>query len=91
MLRRADHDHRELESLGLVDGHHLDVALGERLVRVFVLVDAAVVEQPQEAVEEVESEEFAVAVRDDRVVVVALEDVQELREDREIAGARSRS
>ena len=31
-------------------------------------------------------EELAVPVRDDGVVVVALEDVQELREDREVAG-----
>ena len=83
---RADHDDRELQPLRLVDGHHLHVALGEGLVRVLVLVDAAVVEQPQEAVEEVEPQELAVAVRDDGVVVVALEDVQELREDREVPG-----
>ena len=83
---RADHDHRELQALGLVDGHHLHVALGEGLVGVLVLVDAAVVQQAQEAVEEVEPQELAVAVRDDGVVVVALEDVQELREDREVAG-----
>src|SRR5207253_8973146 len=36
-------------------------------------------------VEEVEPEELAVAMRDDGVVVVALEDVQELREDRQVA------
>ena len=81
---RADHDHRELESLGLVDGHQLHVALGEGLVRILVLVDAAVVEQSQEAAEEVEAEELAVPVRDDGVVVVVLEDVQELGEDCEV-------
>ena len=59
---------------------------GKGLVWVLVLVDAAVVEQAQEAVEEVKPEELAVLVRDDGVVVVALEDVQELREERQVAG-----
>ena len=84
--KRSHHDHRKLEPLGLVDRHHLDVVLGEGLVGILVLVDATVVEQAQEAVEEVEAQELAVRVRDHCVVVVALEDVQELGEDREVAG-----
>lgn len=68
-----------------MNGHHLDVALREGLIGVFVLVDASVVKQPQEAVEQVEAQELAVAVRDDGVVVVALEDVEKLREDGKVA------
>jgi hypothetical protein len=76
--QRADDHHRELKPLRLVDCHHLDVALGEGLVRVLVFVDAAVVEQAQKAVEEVEPQELAIAMRDNGVVVVALEDVEQL-------------
>ena len=86
MSERADDDHRELESFGLVDRHDLDVALGEGLVRVLVLVDAALVEEPQEAVEEMEAEVLAVVEGDDGVVVIVLEGVQELGEDGQVAG-----
>ena len=82
----ADDHHREFQPLGLVDCHYLHVALGERLVRVLVLIDSSIVEQPQEAIEEVEAQELAVAMRDDGVVVVVLEDIEELRENREVPG-----
>ena len=70
--------HWKLEPLGLMDGHHLNMALREGLVWVFVLVDAAVVQQAQEAVEEVKPQDLPVPVRDHGVVVIALKDVKEL-------------
>ena len=82
---RADHDHRELQPLGLMDGHHLYVALGEWPIRILVFVDAAVVEKAQEAVEEMEADVFAVPVRDHRIVVVTLKDVQKLGENGEVS------
>ena len=69
-----------------MDGHHLHVAFWERLIRVLVLIDAAVVEQAQEAVKEKEANNLPVAVRHNRVVVVVLEDVHELGEDGKVAG-----
>ena len=83
---RADHDHREFESLGLVDGHHLDVARRKGPIRILVLVDAAVVQEAHEAREEVEADGLPVPVRDHGVVIVALKDVQEMGEDGEVAG-----
>jgi hypothetical protein len=67
-----------------VDGHHLHVPLRKGLIRVLVLVDAAVVEQAQEAVEQMKAQELAIPVRDDGVVVVGLEDVENLREDGQV-------
>src|SRR5262245_61656889 len=64
-----------------MDCHHLHVALRKRLIWVLVLVDATVVEQAQKAVEEVKAQEFTVAVGHDRVVVVGLEYIQQLRKD----------
>jgi hypothetical protein len=69
----------------LVDSHHLQMSLRERLIRVLVFVDATVVQQPQEAVEEMKAQELAIAVCNDGVVIVTLKDVQELGEDGEIA------
>jgi hypothetical protein len=83
---RPNHDDRKFEPFRLVDRHDLDMALGEGLVRVLIFVDPAVIEQPQEAIEEMQPQEFAIAVRYDGVAVVALEGVEELRENREVAG-----
>ena len=82
--RAGDHD-RELQPLALVDRHHLDVARGEGPVGVLVLVDASLVEEAQEAVEEVQADEAPVGVGDDGVVVVVLEDGQQLAEDGQVA------
>ena len=41
----TDDYYRELQTLCLVDRHNLYVSPGERLIRILVLVDAAVVEQ----------------------------------------------
>src|SRR5207237_4790944 len=38
---RADHDHWELQPFGLMDRHHLYVALGERLIGIFEFIDSA--------------------------------------------------
>src|SRR5438046_1354392 len=70
-----------------MDGHHLHMPPGEGLVRVLVLIHAARVEQVQKAVEEVPTEGLTVAVGDYRVVVVVLKCVEELRQDRQVAGA----
>ena len=69
-----------------MDGHHLHVALGERPIRVLVLVDSAGMKKAQEAVEEVQTEDFTIPVRDDGVVIVPLEDVQQLGENGKVAG-----
>ena len=68
-------------------GHHLHMPFGEGLVRIFILIHAALVEQLQKAVEEVPTEGLTVAVSDHRVVVIVLKSVEELREDRQVAGA----
>jgi hypothetical protein len=52
-VERTDHDYWELQPLCLMDRHHLDVPFGERLVGVLVLIDAAVVKQSEETIEEV--------------------------------------
>jgi hypothetical protein len=49
----ADHHDWELQTFCLVDCHYLHMPFREGLVRVLVLVDAAVVQRPQEAVEQV--------------------------------------
>src|SRR5438045_3033986 len=67
-----------------MDGHHLDVALRERLVGILVFVDAAFVQQAQEAVEQVATQIRAVAVRHHAVMVVILKDVQKLGEDGQV-------
>jgi hypothetical protein len=85
-VQRADHNDRKLQALGLVDGHHLDVAFRKRAVRILVFVDPAIEEQSEEAVEKMKAQELAVFVGDNRVVIVTLEDVQKLRKDRQIAG-----
>ncbi len=54
-VQGADNHNGKLEAFGLVDGHDLDVAFGEGLVRVLVLIDAAFVEEAEEAVEKVEA------------------------------------
>src|SRR5437867_7351299 len=69
-----------------MDGHHLHVPLGEGLVRVLVLIHAASVEQVQKAVEKVPTEALTVTVRDNSVVVIILKRVEELRQDRQVAG-----
>ena len=55
--KRPYYHNRKFEALCLVDGHHLHVALGQRLVRVFVLVDAPIIKQAEEAIEQVEAED----------------------------------
>jgi hypothetical protein len=80
----AHHNHRELQPFRLMNGHHLNMAFGEGLVGVFILVDPTLVEEPQEAMEEVKSERLTVPGGDNGVVVVVLEDVQELREGRQV-------
>ena len=73
--QRSDHDDRELKALGLVNRHDLHVSLRKGLVRVLVLIDPAVVEKAQETVEEVKAQELAITMRNDGVVVVALENI----------------
>ena len=68
-------------------GHHLHMPFGEGLVRIFILIHAALVEQLQKAVEEVPTEGLTVAVSDHRVVVIVLEGVEELGKEREVASA----
>src|SRR6266446_9329469 len=67
-------------------GHHLHMPLGEGLLRVLILIHAALVEQLQKAVEEVPTEGLTVAVGDHSVVVIVLKSVEELRQDRQVAG-----
>jgi hypothetical protein len=62
------------------------MALWEGLVRVLVLVNATVMQQAQETIEQVKTQELAVTVRDDGVVVVALKDVEELGKNGQVAG-----
>jgi hypothetical protein len=62
-VQRPNYDHGEFKPFGLVDGHHLGMALWKGLIRVFVLIDATREKKPQEAVEEMEAKEFAVLVR----------------------------
>ena len=69
-----------------MDGHRLHVAPGERPVRILVLIDAASVEEAQEAIEEVKADVLAVPVRNDRVMVVVLKDIQEFGENGKVAG-----
>ena len=49
--QRTHDDDWEFEALCLVNGHHLHMSFGERLVGIFVVIDPAVVEEPQETVE----------------------------------------
>src|SRR3954470_2053959 len=77
-VETANHYHRELEPLRLMDGHHLDVTLREGLIRILVFVDPALVEETKEAVEEMETEVLTVPRCYDGVVVVVLEGVHEL-------------
>ena len=69
-----------------MDGHHLHMAFGKRPVRILVLVDAAGVEEAQEAIKKVEADIFAIPMRNDRVMVVVLKDTQEFGKDGKVAG-----
>ncbi len=69
-----------------MDGHDLHMALGKGLVRILVFVDAAFEQEAQEAVEQVEPDVLAVLSGDDGVVVVALEHIQQLGENRQVPG-----
>ncbi len=75
LIKGADDNHRKLKPLSLMDGHQLDMPLGEGLVGVFILVDAADVKQPQEAVEKLQAEQIPIAVGNNSVVVIVLEDI----------------
>ena len=55
VAERPHHHYWELKPLRLVDSHYLHKALGERLIRVFVFVDATVVQQPKKAVKQAKS------------------------------------
>src|SRR5439155_15586273 len=80
-----NHHDGKFQTLRLMDGHHLDVALRKWLIGVFVFIDAAIVKQPQKAVEQMKPEILTILESDNRVVVVVLKRVQELREDRKTA------
>jgi hypothetical protein len=84
--QRAHHNHREFQALCLVDGHHLDVALWHWFVRVLIFVDAAFIEQTEEAVKEVKPKGLSVSGCDDGVVIIGLKDAQELGKDGHISG-----
>jgi hypothetical protein len=84
--QRPYHHYGELKALGLVDSHYLYVTLRKGPVRVFVLVDSSVMQKPQEAIEQVQPQEFTVPMGDHSVVVVGLKGINQLRENRKVAG-----
>src|SRR5260370_37337407 len=85
-IERSDKNGRKLQPFRLVDRHDLHVTLGERLVGVLMLVNPTIMEEAQKAVKELIAEGCPVPVRNHAVVVVVHEDVEQLRENGQVAG-----
>jgi hypothetical protein len=85
--QRINYDYGKLEAFCLMDSHYLHVALREGLVGILIFVDPALVEEPQEGVEELSPQPVTVGMCDDRETVVGLERVQQLGQNRETARA----
>ena len=71
---------RKLQTFCLVNRHNLDMSFRKRQVRILVFVDPALVEEPQETVEEVKPEGFTIPRRDDGIMIIVLENVKQLGE-----------
>jgi hypothetical protein len=67
---------RKLQPLGLVNCHDLNMPFWKREVRIFVFVDPALIEEPQEAMEEVKPEGATIPRRDNGIMIIVLEDVK---------------
>src|SRR5262249_37650769 len=68
-----------------MDRHDLHVSFREGPVGIFVFVDATIVQETQKTIEQMETQVLAIPMRNDRVVVITLEGVQELRKDCKVA------
>ena len=86
LVEGANNNHRKLQALRLVNGHDVNMSFRKRLIGVFVLVNSAVVEQSEKAVEEVKTQVLSIAMIDKSVMIVVLKNVQQLRKNREVPG-----